>query len=89
MNIVVRCGCGGIQKYVENSIKVLSLAAPEEAFIGKEKIRSLAQRYPNTSFADHLQALAKKSGRYAYYISTTEDNEISAMYNLINGKKVY
>ena len=89
MNIVVRCGCGGIQKYVENSIKVLNLAAPEEAFIGKEKIRSLAQRYPGTPFADHLQALAKKSGRYAYYISTTESHEISAMYNLISGKKVY
>jgi len=89
MNIVVRCSCGGVSTYVENSIKVLGLAAPDSTFVGKDKIRTLAQKYPGTPLAEHLQVLAKKAGRYAFYISTSDKNEITAMYNLINGKKVY
>lgn len=89
MNIVVRCSCGGVSTYVENSIKVLNLAAPDSAYVGKDKIRKLAEGHPGTPLGDHLQAVAKKSGRYAFYISTDEKQEIVAMYNLINGKKVY
>lgn len=89
MNVIVRCGCGGIQKYIESSLSLLSLPAPDETYVGKEKIRKLAAQYPGTSFAQHLQAIAKKSGRYAFYISTDEKQSITAMYNLITGKKVY
>lgn len=94
MNVVVRCSCGGVSTYVEKSIKVLNLEAPIATYVGKEKIRKLAEGYPGSSFADHLQAVAKKSGRYAFYISTDrdpsgKDQRITAMYNLINGKKVY
>lgn len=89
MNVIVRCGCGGISTYVENSMKVLSLPAPEETCVGKEKIRKLAEKYPNTPFAEHLGVIAKKSGRYAFYISTDSNNQITAMYNLVTGKKVY
>lgn len=89
MNVVVRCSCGGVSTYVENSIKILKLAAPDNSYVGKEKIRKLAEQYRGTPFADHLQVIAKKSGRYAFYISTSDKNEITAMYNLISGKKVY
>lgn len=94
MNIVVRCSCGGVQTYVENSIKILNLAAPDNTYVGKEKIRKLAEQYQGTPFAQHLQVVAKKSGRYAFYISTDHDSSekeqnITAMYNLISGKKVY
>lgn len=90
MNVVVRCGCGGVQTYVKSTMTVFSLPDPDSTHVGKEKIRSLAQKYQGTSFAEHLEAIAKKSGRYAFYISTTEDNSsIVAMYNLITAKKVY
>ena len=94
MNVVVRCSCGGVSTYVEKSIKVLGLDTPCATYVGKDKIRKLAEGYPGSSFAEHLQAVAKKSGRYAFYISTDKapsekDQKITAMYNLINGKKVY
>lgn len=94
MNIVVRCSCGGVSTYVEKSINVLGLATPCATYVGKEKIRKLADGYSGSSFAEHLQAVAKKSGRYAFYISTDKDpsekdQNITAMYNLISGKKVY
>lgn len=89
MNVIVRCGCGGISSYIENSIKLLSLSAPDDTFVGKEKIRKLAAQYPGTNLAEHLGVIAKKSGRYAFYISTDATQSITAMYNLITGKKVY
>lgn len=89
MNVIVRCGCGGIYSYIENSMKLLSLSAPDDTFVGKEKIRKLAALYPGTNFAEHLGVIAKKSGRYAFYISTDGTQSIAAMYNLITGKKVY
>lgn len=89
MNIIVRCGCGGIQNYIKSSMTLLKLASPDEEYVGKEKIRKLAEKYPDTTLAQHLGVIAKKNGRYAYYISANEANEITAMYNLIKGQKVY
>ena len=89
MNIICRCGCDGIQNYIKSSMSLLKLASPEEEYVGKEKIRKLAEKYPGTTLAQHLGVIAKKSGRYAYYISTNDANEITAMYNLIKGQKVY
>lgn len=94
MNIIVRCGCGGIQNYIKSSMDILKLPVPCAEYVGKEKIRTLAERYPGTPLAQHLGVVAKKSGRYAYYISTSAtpsepNQEITAMYNLIKGQKVY
>lgn len=89
MNIIVRCGCGGIQNYIKSSMNLLKLASPDEEYVGKEKIRKLAEKYPDTTLSQHLGVIAKKNGRYAYYISANEVNEITAMYNLIKGQKVY
>lgn len=91
MNIIVRCGCGGIQNYIKSSMDILKLApvTEQETFVGKEKIRKLAEQYPGTPLAQHLGVVAKKSGRYAYYIATDDSQEITAMYNLIKGQKVY
>lgn len=89
MNIIVRCGCGGIQNYIKSSMDILKLATPSAEYVGKDKIRKLAEQYPGTPLAQHLGVVAKKSGRYAYYISTNDANEIVAMYNLIKGQRVY
>ena len=89
MNIIVRCGCGGIQNYIKSSMDILKLATPSAEYVGKEKIRTLAEQYPDTLLAQHLGVIAKKSGRYAYYITADDNHEITAMYNLIKGQKVY
>lgn len=88
MNVVVRCSCGGVQTYVASSIKALGLAEPDDVYVGKEKIRKLASQYPDTNLSRHLDAISKKSGRYAFYI-TIGNGDIAALYNLITGKKAY
>ena len=62
MNIIVRCGCGGIQNYIKSSMDILKLApvTEQETFVGKEKIRKLAEQYPGTPLAQHLGVVAKK-----------------------------
>lgn len=89
MNIICRCACGGVSTYVKSSMDLLKLSPTDKEYVGKEKIRALAEQYPNTTLAQHLGVIAKKSGRYAYYITTDDDHEITAMYNLIKGQKVY
>ena len=88
MNVVVRCSCGGVQAYVASSIKTLGLAEPNDVYVGKEKIRKLASQYPDTNLSRHLDAISKKSGRYAFYI-TISNGDVAALYNLITGKKAY
>lgn len=88
-NGLVAHNCGGIQNYIKSSMDILKLATPSAEYVGKDKIRKLAEQYPGTPLAQHLGVVAKKSGRYAYYISTNDANEIVAMYNLIKGQKVY
>lgn len=89
MNIICRCSCGGVSTYVKSSMDLLKLAPTDKEYVGKEKIRALAQKYPDSTLAQHLGVIAKKSGRYAYYISVDDDHNITAMYNLIKGQKVY
>lgn len=91
MKCIVRCGCGGIQTYIKSSIDALGLSpvGEENTYIGRDKIQKLSREYRDTPFGEHLVAIGKKSGRFAFYIETNDKNEISSMYNLINGKKVY
>lgn len=90
MNVILRCGCGGIQTHVEKSMGLLKLAPANETYIGKEKIRKFAASLPAESNArQYMDSIAKKSGRYAFYMTLTGDGDITALYNLVTGKKVY
>lgn len=90
MNVVLRCSCGGIQTHVEKSMGLLKLAPANETFIGKEKIRKFAASLPAESNArQYMDSIAKKSGRYAFYMALNGEGDILSLYNLVTGKKVY
>lgn len=90
MNVVLRCGCGGIQTHVEKSMGLLKLAPANETYIGKEKIRKFASSLALGSNArNYIDAIAKRSGRYAYYMALNSDGDVTALYNLVTGKKTY
>lgn len=88
---IVRCGCGGIKTYVENSMAKLfpkkNLSDIPE-YVGKGNIANLISAYPNTNLAAHMSAISKKSGRFAYYVTANDEGDITSLYNLINGNKV-
>ena len=54
---------------------------------GADAIRTLTEQKPNTNFAKYLGAIAKKNGRFAYYIEE-EDGNIMQSYDLLKGKRV-
>lgn len=89
MNVILRCGCGGVTTYVKNSMGLLKLSPADQEIVGKEKIRKFSTGFPQGPVRSHLDVIAKKSGRYAYYLSLGENNEMTALYNLIKGQKVY
>lgn len=50
---------------------------------GKDRIYKLAKSLGN----DHILAISKLSGRFAYYIETDDDNTITKEVNLLTGKR--
>lgn len=89
-NGLVVHNCGGIQTYVEKSMGLLKLPPANETYIGKEKIRKFASSLALGSNArNYIDAIAKRSGRYAYYMALNGDGDVAALYNLVTGKKTY
>lgn len=90
MKCIIRCSCGGIKTYVENSMGLLypGMEIPKE-YIGRTTIRGLMEENPDTNLYRHLETIVKKSGRYAYYIEYNDKGDIVDMANLITGKKTY
>jgi len=91
MEFIVACSCSGVK---EKSTKAYKIIKPDtelpELFVGKDKMRSVAAKFPaDSNAAKHLTALAKKAGRFAYYISIDEETQnIVEIYDLLTGKRL-
>lgn len=82
--IILTCSCGGMHKKVAEAFCFLF---PQEVLPdiikGRDRIYKLAQQIGN----DHILALSKLSGKYAYYIELAEDGTIIKEYNLLTGRR--
>lgn len=85
---IVVCSCSGLDVQAKMAFEI---AFPKkempEVFRGKNRISFLADGHPNTNLSRYLQAIAKKNGRYAYYIEE-QDGDIVMNYDLLKGKRV-
>lgn len=90
MKCIIRCACGGIKTYIEKSMELLypGKELPKE-YLGRTAMKELMNEYPDTNLSRHLEAMSKKSGRYAYYIEYDDKGDIVDMANLVTGKKTY
>ena len=55
-----------------------------ELIKGKDRIYKLAQSINN----EHIKAISKLTGRFAFYVELDDDNIITAEYNLITMKRI-
>lgn len=89
LKAIVCCGCGGIGKKAEYAFKI---AFPDdevpEIHKGKDAVRRLAEQNPNTNFERYMRGVAKKSGKWAYYVATNEQGDITELYDLLAGKRI-
>ena len=85
---VVLCKCSNVPQSAKLAFEI---AFPGQemppVYRGADAIRTLAEQKPNTNFAKYASAIAKKNGRFAYYIEE-EGGDVVQSYDLLKGKRV-
>lgn len=83
-SVILCCSCFNMSKKAAESFAFLfpNEVCPE-IIKGRDRIYKFSQTLNN----DHIKALAKLSGKFAYYIKLNGD-KIVEEYNLITGKRV-
>lgn len=85
---IVVCRCSGSKEQAEMAFKIAyPLSSAPEVYRGADAIMALADKHPNTNFAYHLKAIAKKNGKFAYYVEE-DGGDIVTKFDLFKGKKV-
>lgn len=85
MKYILCCTCFNMEKKAREAF---SLLFPDEVspevVKGRDHISKLASSLKN----DHVKAISKLSGKYAYYVELDENNNITREYNLITGQRI-
>ena len=82
--LILVCSCHNMWKIASEAFCLLRPASPLPDIIkGRDRIYKLAKQINN----DHILAISKLSGKYAYYIKLDENNKIIEEINLINGRR--
>lgn len=83
--VVLTCSCFNMAKKATEAFSVLF---PNEQMPpitkGRDRIYKLAKELGN----DHILAVSKLSGKFAYYVELDNNNVITKEYNLITGVRV-
>lgn len=81
---ILTCSCFGMRK---KASEAFALLFPDEVLptmiIGRDRIYKFSNEVGN----DHIKAISKLSGKYAYYIEMDGQN-ILEEYNLVTGKRI-
>lgn len=82
---ILICDCSGRQEKAVQAYDIIFPNTPTPQIIkGKEAISKLASQYLN----DHLRAISKLKGNFAYYIDIADNSRITEEYDLITGKRI-
>ena len=82
--IILCCSCFKMDKKAAEAFSVLFPDKILPSIIkGRDRIYKYSQRINN----DHVKAISKLSGRFAYYLEL-EDNKIIKEYDLLKGKRI-
>lgn len=85
MKFILCCTCFNMEKKAREAF---SLLFPDEVspevVKGRDHISKLASSLKN----DHVKAISKLSGKYAYYVNLDDDNSITEEYNLMTGQRI-
>lgn len=82
--LILCCSCFNMEKKARESFSVLfPNEINPELVKGRDRLFKLSQQMGN----EHLKAIAKLTGRFAYYVEL-KDNKVVREYNLITGKRI-
>ena len=84
MKYILTCSCFNMGKKASEAFSVLF---PQEVLPpivkGRDRLYKLGKELSN----DHIIAISKLSGKFAYYVGL-EDNKVVEEYNLLTGKRI-
>ena len=84
MKIILTCTCFNMKK---KASEAFSLLFPNEVLPdivkGRDRIYKLSQQLNN----EHIKAISKLSGKFAYYVEL-DGNKIIKEYDLLTGKRI-
>ena len=85
MKYILCCTCFNMEKKAREAF---SLLFPNEVspdlVKGRDRIYRLSQELNN----EHIKAISKLSGKFAYYVELDENNKIAKEYNLMTGQRI-
>lgn len=94
---ILRCSCGGVKSKMDAALQLMfpdtSLAVISsslEEVKGMQSLVALAESspYAHTPFSDLLLTLAKKRGRYCYYVEVNRGGEVILAKDLMTGRNL-
>ena len=84
-SVILTCSCHNMSKRASEAFCLLyPQSVLPDIVKGKDRLYKLAKSLGN----DHLLAISKLSGRFAYYVELDNNNTITKEVNLLTGKRV-
>lgn len=82
--LILCCTCFNMEKKAREAFSLLfpDRVSPD-VVKGRDRIYKLAKKLNN----DHILAISKLSGRFAYYVELDDSNTITKEINLISGRR--
>lgn len=84
MKYILICSCFNMSKKASEAfVTIFPNEVLPDIIKGKDKIFKLANELKN----EHIKAISKLSGRFAYYVKI-EDGKITEEYDLVRGRRI-
>ena len=84
MKYILCCTCFNMEKKAREAFSLLFPNEVSPTVVkGKDRIYKLSQTLNN----EHIKAISKLSGKFAYYVELDDSNNIVKEYNLLTGKR--
>lgn len=84
MEIILTCSCFRMdKKAIEAFATMFPNKVAPDVIKGRDRISKFAQATNN----DHVKAISKLTGRFAYYLEM-KDNKITVEWDLLRGKRI-
>lgn len=82
-SVIICCSCAKMDKKASEAFSLLFPGEPAPSIVkGRDRVFKLAQSIGN----EHIKALSKLSGKFAYYVEL-EDGKVVKEYNLVTGAR--
>lgn len=85
MKVILICTCFNMGKRASAAYSTLfPKEVLPEIIKGRDRIYKFAKKIGN----DHIEAISKLSGRFAYFVEIDDDNKIIKEYDLMKGTRI-